>query len=110
MVMLAVNNEALCSLVNRRAGFGWDDMSAVDRQIQAAKDPEDYVDRRDDGNTNNSGWYRIAYDSGQARSLISQGKLAVVLGTEVPSLFGCRKNNTACTEHYVHRGFDDRVR
>jgi microsomal dipeptidase-like Zn-dependent dipeptidase len=104
MVMLAVNNETLCKLVNRRASFGCDDMPAVDRQIQAAKNLEDYVDRRDDGARNNSGWYRIAYTSGQARALIASGKLAVVLGTEVPSLFGCKPG--ACDEAYVQSQLD----
>jgi microsomal dipeptidase-like Zn-dependent dipeptidase len=104
MVMLAVNNETLCSLINRRASFGCADMPAVDRQIQAAKNLEDYVDRRDDGMRNNSGWYRIAYTSGQARSLIASGKLAVILGTEVPSLFGCKPGQ--CDAAFVQSQLD----
>ena len=106
MVMLAVNNETLCHVVNRRASFGCGDMSAVDRQIQAAKDLEVFVDNRDDGFRNNSGWYRIAYSSADARSFISSGKLAVVLGTEVPSLFGCTKNNSACDASYIRTQLD----
>ena len=106
MVMLAVNNETLCGLVNRRASFGCDDMPAVERQIQAAKDLEAYVDQHDDGFRNDSGWYRIAYSSAQARALISNGKLAVVLGTEVPSLFGCKKNNSGCDADYIRQQVD----
>ena len=106
MVMLAVNNESLCGLVNRRASFGCGDMPAIDRQIQAAKDLESYVDRRDDGARNNSGWYRIAYDSGQARSLIASGKMAVILGTEVPSLFDCKPNNSSCDAAHVQSQLD----
>jgi microsomal dipeptidase-like Zn-dependent dipeptidase len=103
MVMLAVNNETLCRLVNRRATFGCDDMPAVDRQIQAAKNLEAYVDAQNGGP--GTGWYRIAYSSAQARQIIASGKLAVVLGVEVPSLFGCKKNS-GCTEQYVRGELD----
>lgn len=106
MSMLAVNNEALCSLVNRRASFGCDDMSAVDRQLQGAKNLERYVDLRDDSQLNGSGWYRIAYSSAQAREIIAAGKLAVVLGIEVPSLFDCKPNDPACTEAHVRERLD----
>lgn len=105
MSMLAVNNETLCSVVNRRAAFGCDDMSAVDRQLQGAKNLQDYVDRRDDGMLNGSGWYRIAYSSAQAREIIADGKLAVILGIEVPSLFDC-KPAAGCTEAYVQSRLD----
>lgn len=105
MVMLAVNNETLCSLVNRRATFGCGDMPAVDRQIHGAKQLERYVDRRDDGVENGSGWYRIAYSGAQARQIAAQGKLAVVLGIEVPSLFDC-KPSSGCTEQHVRERLD----
>lgn len=105
MSMLAVNNETLCSVVNRRAAFGCDDMSAVDRQIQGAKNLENYVDRQDDGVVNGSGWYRIAYSSAEAREIMAAGKLAVVLGIEVPSLFDC-KPLAGCTEAHVRERLD----
>ncbi|MDV3221702.1 membrane dipeptidase [Intrasporangium sp.] len=106
MSMLAVNNESLCSLVNRRAAFGCDDMSAVDRQLQGARNLERYVDLRDDNELNGSGWYRIATSSAEARQIIASGKLAVVLGIEVPSLFDCKPNAAACTEAHVRERLD----
>ncbi|HET6667817.1 MAG TPA: membrane dipeptidase [Intrasporangium sp.] len=105
MSMLAVNNESLCSVINRRAAFGCDDMSAVDRQLQGAKNLERYVDLRDDNVLNGSGWYRIAYSSVEAREIIASGRLAVVLGIEVPSLFDC-KPTTACTAGHVQDRLD----
>ena len=105
MSMLAVNNESLCSVINRRAAFGCNDMSAVDRQLQGAKNLERYVDLRDDNVLNGSGWYRIADSSAEAREIIASGKLAVVLGIEVPSLFDC-KPTTACTVQYVSERLD----
>jgi microsomal dipeptidase-like Zn-dependent dipeptidase len=94
IVMDAVNNEVLCQLSSHIAAYGCDDMSAVDRQIQAAKDLEAFIDQQSGGP--GKGWYRIAYSGAQARQIIASGKLAVVLGIEVPGLFGCKKNSS-CT-------------
>jgi len=94
MVMNAVNNEVLCNFSDHVASFGCEDMPAVDRQIQAAKDLEAFIDARSGGP--GTGWYRIAYSGQQAREIINAGKLAVVLGVEVPGIFGCKKNS-ACT-------------
>ncbi len=105
MSMLAVNNESLCAVINRRAAFGCDDMSAVDRQLQGAKNLERYVDLRDDNVLNGSGWYRIAYSAAEAREITASGKLAVLLGIEVPSLFDC-KPTTACTADHVRERLD----
>ena len=80
MVLHMVSNEALCRGSKRRADFSCNDMEAVDRQIQAAKELERAIDVMDDGSANGTGWYRIAYSPGQARSLIRAGKMAVVLG------------------------------
>lgn len=98
MVMLAVNSEALCGLVSTI--YPCEDMPAVDRQLQAAKDLERYIDLWDDGNAGNqSGWYRIAYTAQEARAIAAEGKLAVVLGIEVAGLFGCRENSDCAPEH-----------
>lgn len=105
MSMLAVNNETLCSLVNRRAAYGCDDMGAVDRQLAGAKNLERYVDLRDDGLVNGSGWYRIAYSAADARQIMASGRLAVVLGVEVPTLFDCRPS-TGCTAEHVQQRLD----
>jgi len=97
-VMFAVNNEALCKAIDRKAGYTCDDMPAIDRQIQAAKDLERFIDQQSGGP--GRGWYRIAYSPQQARQIINEGKLAVVLGIEAPSLFGC-KVESDCTDEYV---------
>ncbi|MDO8631672.1 MAG: membrane dipeptidase, partial [Phycisphaerales bacterium] len=100
MTMIAVNSEVLCQQVN--GIYSCDDMEAVDRQIKAAKDLEEYIDFWDDGRGNNSGWYRIAYSAEQARQIIGEGKLAVVLGIEVAGLFGCRENEAErCTPTHI---------
>lgn len=97
MVMLAVNSEGICNVVPRFAAYGCDDTSAIERQIQGAKDLEAYIDRLDDGQMNGSGWYKIVYTPQQARDAIAGGKMAVVLGVEVAGLFGC-KTLAVCTQ------------
>ncbi len=99
MVMLAVNNEVSCRLSHSiRPDFGCDDMSAVDRQLQAAKDMEAFIDIEHGGEGN--GWFRIVTTPQEARDAIRNGKMAVVLGIEVDALFGC-KPGSDCSEEYI---------
>jgi microsomal dipeptidase-like Zn-dependent dipeptidase len=94
VVMNAVNNELLCHVdqgANLRPGapFPCDDMATADRQIAAAHD----MDARTD-------WYRIATSASQARRIINSGRLAVVLGIEVDTLFGCA-GTSSCTDEEI---------
>src|SRR6266542_1669539 len=86
MVVLAVNNEFLCGLVNRV--LSCNDMEATDRQLAAAKEMEAHIDKKNGGL--GKGWYRIVYSPEQARRVMDAGKLAVVLGIEVDYLFNAR--------------------
>ncbi|MBA3444690.1 MAG: membrane dipeptidase [Gemmatimonadales bacterium] len=105
MVALAVNNSLLCSLFIEKSA-PCDDMSAADLQIQAAKSMEAVIDLQSGGP--GRGWFRIAYTPEQARQIISNGKLAVVLGIEVDKLFGCGKGecdaNTVNTQLDIYYG------
>ena len=89
MVMMAVNNEFVCSLM--KSPLGCDDMSAVDRQLAAAKELESFIA------ANDGGWYRIVRSPAEARQAIHKGQLAVVLGIEVANLFGCARVPNRCT-------------
>jgi microsomal dipeptidase-like Zn-dependent dipeptidase len=103
MVMLAVNNEVLCELpiVRRKvigvAGYNCDDMYAVDRQLERARELEDFIDRENDGELDGDGWYRIVESPHEARKVIRDGKMAIVLGIEVDGIFGCEVNCDAAT-------------
>ncbi len=101
--VLAVSNTVLCELLQEKKGQkvfpSCSDMEAVDRQIQAAVDLEAYIDKKDGGA--GKGWYRIARSSREARSILNEGKLVVVLGIEVSDLFDCMNQN--CTEADVDR-------
>jgi hypothetical protein len=51
------------------------------------------------------GWFKIVLDPDQAEAVIRSGKLAVVLGIEVDTLFQCKTTN-ACTPESVARQVD----
>jgi microsomal dipeptidase-like Zn-dependent dipeptidase len=111
MVMLAVNNEFLCSLADRLPGRQCNDMEAVDLQLQAAKAMESYVDQKSGGA--GEGWYRIVRSPAEAEAVIAAGKLAVVLGIEVDYLFDCRVESDLTIEQLnglLDRYFDLGVR
>lgn len=106
LVVPAVNNEILCrtdQTVNllRGAPYSCDDMAAVDRQIDAAFALQAYLDGVYGGT--GRGWYRIARSASQARAIINSGKLAVVLGIEVDSLFSCPDQTSCTNEEIVER-------
>lgn len=113
LVVHAVNNEVLCKgklpldSVLRRAGqlrgFGCGDGAAVSRQIEAARALERFVDEEHGGR--GRGWFRIVQSGAEARRVVEQGKLAVVLGIEVDSLFDCKVGR--CDEDDVGRGLDE---
>jgi len=87
MVMLAVNNLALC---RSTGGADCDDtMVHIDAQLDKALEFERYIDRQNDGVVDGDGWFRIVTSPQQAREVIRDGKLAVVLGIEVENLFNC---------------------
>lgn len=108
MVMLAVSNELLCKVHNEVNGFRGNckDMLAVDIQLAAIRNMERYVDRQDDGLLNGSGWYKVATSAEQARSIINNGAMAVVMGIEVDTLFSCSKGS-ACTEQQINTKLDN---
>jgi microsomal dipeptidase-like Zn-dependent dipeptidase len=99
MVMLAVSNKTLCEIVySPEPGFTCNDMDAADRQIDAAYALQNYIDFLSGGS--GMGWYRIVTSSAEARQVINSGKMAVVLGIEVDTLFNCGENS-GCTDLYV---------
>ncbi|MCA9540159.1 MAG: membrane dipeptidase [Myxococcales bacterium] len=116
-VQLAVDNELLCyaSKVTVAAGYAamvgqvlagfhpppppdlkiaCDDMDSIGRQVAGARALEAFIDARSGGR--GKGWYRIVTTPAEAREVIGRGKLAVVLGVEVDTLFGCSAA-TPCT-------------
>jgi len=88
MSMLAVNNQVLCHVAPHLLADGCDDDRAVQRQIEGAYKLQDYIDALEGGP--GKGFYRIVKTAEQARAVIEAGQLAVVLGAEVDTPWGCR--------------------
>ncbi|MEQ1438317.1 hypothetical protein AAG565_03040 [Fontimonas sp. SYSU GA230001] len=86
----AVDNETLCEIQRNAAGTplrNCNEMVNAGRQIATAYALQDYIDAQYGGR--GAGWYRIVTTPAQARSVIGQGKVAVLLGIEVSNLLDC---------------------
>lgn len=100
-----VSNSAFCMLFSQK--YACDDMSNIRRQAQTAYDLQAYVDHLAGGT--GKGWFRIVTDPSQARSVIEEGKLAVVLGVEASEPFGCKQTLgvPGCTKADIDAGLDE---
>ncbi|MBV8072905.1 MAG: hypothetical protein JO270_23585, partial [Acidobacteriaceae bacterium] len=100
MVMDAVTNEALCKSGTKVSGTNCTvSMSAIDAQLQEAKNFQAWLDDQYGGK--GKGWFQIVMSPKEAEDAIKEGKLAVVLGIEVDNLFNCHLLDN-CTDAYVH--------
>lgn len=86
MVSLAVDNEALCTVMTQRRR-PCDDMASARAQIRDLEELQDYIDAQAGGP--GKGFFRIVSDPLQARRVINRGQLAVVKGIEVSRILGC---------------------
>ncbi len=84
---LAVNNELLATKTNPLMPH--DDKSAIQVQVAAMKEMVAFVDAQSGGP--GKGWLQIVYSPDEARKVISQNRLAVILGVEVDSLGNWRR-------------------
>ena len=105
VVNLAVDNSALC-FVNPQKKYSCNEMEAVDRQIADMYALQDYVDAQYGGP--GEGWFRIVRTPFEARRVINEGKLAVVMGIEVSEPFNCGVRNDVpqCTAKSIKSDFD----
>ncbi len=100
IVQFAVTNEAMClGSKQRRDTDCADDMAAVDEQIQATYDFQDFIDEKSGGV--GKGWFRIVKTPAEAAEVLAEGKLAVVLGIEVANLFNCKKDGCRDSDKLV---------
>ncbi len=95
LVNLMVENEVLCEIYPNMGNplatitKTCNDMYQVRKQAKLMHELENYIDAQWGGP--GKGWYRIVTSPEQARTVINQGKLAVVLGTETSDIFDCSK-------------------
>lgn len=64
-----------------------DDMSVGFKQDKYIYEAQDYIDAQEGGP--GKGWFRIVKSPAEARQVINDGKLAVILGLEFANMFNC---------------------
>ena len=89
-VNLLVDNNVLCTAYPYKRN-SCNEMDGVRLQAQRIRELENYIDAQNGGP--GKGWMRIVKSPWEARKVIAQGKLAIVLGIEVSRLFDCQIYN-----------------
>jgi microsomal dipeptidase-like Zn-dependent dipeptidase len=105
MVMSINENRVLCQLqANRETNC--DEMDTVRRGFRAIHQLQDYVDAQAGGP--GKGFFEIVTDPYQARRVINEGRMAVVLEIEVSEPFGCTGwDHPTCDQAQVDRQLDE---
>jgi len=88
-----VDNETLCEQSRNAAAeptLDCNSMNNAGRQAGTMYAMQDYIDAQNGGR--GEGWYQIVHDPIEARAVIEQGKIAVVLGIEISNLMDCKVN------------------
>ena len=103
---LFVENSVLCELYPLKRN-SCDEMDSVRLQARDIYEMQDYIDAQSGGP--GKGFFRIVTDPFQARKVIADGKLAVVLGIEVSELFNCSHYNYVpdCNKDDIDRQLDE---
>ena len=112
LVQHATGNSVLCDLVTAIDSqiplHSCNDMESVDRAIEETRNLERYIDAQSGGP--GKGWFRVVDSPESARAVISEGKMAVVLGIEISNLFDCfltpPEGFEACTAESVEKKID----
>ena len=106
MVNDLVENVALCEVYPIKHN-SCDDMTSVRLQYRRIQELEAFIDAQSGGP--GQGWFRIVRDPFEARRVVNEGKLAVVLGVETSEIFGCGGSAALprCTREQILAGLDE---
>src|SRR6476646_676671 len=106
MVNDLVENVALCDVYPIKHN-SCDDMTSVRLQYRRIHELQDYIDAQSGGP--GMGWFRIVRDPFEARQVINEGKMAVVLGIETSEIFGCGGSEALprCSCDQILAGLDE---
>ena len=106
LVNLLVENNKLCELYPIKHN-SCNDMKSVRLQADDMRKLERYIDAQYGGP--GRGWYRIVTDPFEARKVINEGKLAVVMGIETSVVFGCtmKLDQPQCTADQIDKQIDE---
>ncbi len=105
-VTLLTENAVLCELYPLKQN-SCDEMVGVRLQAQRARELERYIDAQSGGP--GRGWFRIVKDPFEARRVMNDGRLAVILGIETSEPFGCtlQLGEPQCTAADIDRQLDE---
>jgi hypothetical protein len=108
MVVSPNENRVLCLLqANRQTNC--DEMDTVRRGMADLHQLQDYADAQAGGP--GKGFFQIVTDPAQARRVVNQGRMAVVLEVEVSEPFGCSGwDQPTCDQAQVDRSIDELYR
>ena len=105
MVMSVNENRVLCELQARKRN-SCDEMSTVRKGYADMRELQRYVDAQAGGP--GKGFFQVVTNPYQARRVINQGKMAVVLEIEVSELFGCHgADPSSCTKASIDRELNE---
>ncbi|MEU6037568.1 Coagulation factor 5/8 type domain-containing protein [Actinomadura sp. NPDC047616] len=106
LVNQLVSNRTLCEIYPLKK-YSCDEMESIRLQARRTYELQSYVDARSGGP--GRGWFRVVRSPAEARQVIAEGKLAVVLGVETSEPFGCRQIGGVpqCTKKQIDEGLDE---
>lgn len=106
MVSDLVENRALCELYYLKKN-PCTDMESVRLQARDIYGLQDYIDAQYGGP--GRGFFRIVKSPAEARAVINDGKLAVIMGVETSQPFDClyQDGNEICTHEQIDRGLQE---
>jgi hypothetical protein len=113
LVNYGTNINGLCEFGNQTYGANptvdCNDHRFAHAQLDFTRDLEKYIDAQHGGP--GKGWFRIVYSPLEAREVINDGKLAVILGLEASQLFDCGVTITATGEdrHCTAESFEQKL-
>lgn len=93
MVSLLVENEVLCNVQKTVNPASWinpnncQTSKSIDLQIQRLNEMEAYIDAQQGGP--GKGFFRLVSTPAEARAVIADGKMAILMGIEASELFDC---------------------
>lgn len=106
MVNDLVENVALCQIYPIKHN-SCDDMDSIRLQYRRIHELEDFIDAKSGGP--GQGWFRIVRDPFEARRVVNEGKMAVVIGIETSEIFGCGGSELLprCNREKITAGLDE---
>ncbi|MEZ4288469.1 MAG: hypothetical protein R3A47_10060 [Polyangiales bacterium] len=113
VVQHVTGNQVLCDLMRglgqQPMRYTCNEMFSADRIIEETHNMEAYIDAQVGGP--GMGWFRIVKTPEEARAIVAEGKMAVILGIETSNLFDCflvrRDGDPVCDEAYVVAQLDE---